>query len=242
MNAVRSWIALFVVSMGCGGPPSETRDSGPVDVDPFGETHTGQYHLGPVDWEGSEYWNACAPYPSEIQAIEGEVIAGLSNEIAASGSHCDACIFVTTDAGRSILARVVTYGVSNAAGDIDVSPAMFDALHQGEFPRAMRWQLARCGSSEPIYVQFQTGAHEYWTSFWIRNPNVAVQNVEVRSANHADYFGMRRAPDGTWNDDGGFGLGPFTLRITGVDGSSIEEAFDGFSGGDLLRASANLPR
>jgi expansin (peptidoglycan-binding protein) len=228
---------LVVLLASCGGPSAPEGDAGPLVS--LGEEHEGEYHLGPVEWSGS-FWNACAPYPDAIQAIEGELLVGLSNEMASSGSYCDACIEVTTDAGRSVVARVVTYGVTEAPGNIDMSQAAFDAIHQGEFPRTMSWRLITCPTSEPIYVQFQTGAHEDWSSFWVRNPRVAIDRVEVRSARHAEYFTLRRQTDGTFNDDGGFGAGEFTLRITGVDGSSIEETFPGFSGGDLLRGSGNL--
>ena len=52
--------------------------------------------------------------------------------------------------------------------------------------------------------------------------------------NHADWFALRLGPDGTWNDDGGFGEGEFTLRVTARTGATVEDTFGGFAGGDLL--------
>ncbi len=223
--------------LGCG-PRVSIGDAGPTRV--LGEEILGDYHLGPVEWTGS-FTNACGPYPSEIAAIEGSYLAGLSNEIAASGDHCDACIEVTTDAGRSAVLRVVTYGVTEAPGNIDVSQAAFDALHQGEFPRTMRYRVSGCNTTEPIYFQFQTGANIWWTSLWVRNPRVAIARVEVQSANHADFFALRRGPDGTFTDDGGFGDGPFVLRVVAIDGALIEESFDALVPGALVRGAANFP-
>ena len=205
----------------------------------LGEPHEGEYHLGPVEWEGS-FWNACAPYPPEVQALEGEMLAGVSNELGADGSHCDACIEIETGLGKSVIARVVTYGVTQAPGNIDVSQAAFDVLNQDENPRSMTWRLVSCAGTEPLRFQYQTGANAYWTSLWVRNPRVAIAKLEVTSANHATPFELRRAPDGTFTDDGGFGEGAFTLIVTGVDGSATEETFDGFTPGALVVGSTNL--
>jgi expansin len=205
----------------------------------FGEKHQGEYHLGPVEWTGS-FNNACSPYPESIAALEGGMLVGLSGEIAGKGDYCDACIQITTDLGKSVVARVVTYGVTSAPGNIDLSQAAYDAIHQNEFPRLMTWQLVSCSTTEPMYFQFQTGAHEDWTSFWVRNPNKAVDKVEVKSAKHTDFFLLRREVDGTLNDDAGFGTGPFTLRISSNDGQSVEQSFPGFKGGDLLKGNNNF--
>ena len=93
----------------------------------------------------------------------------------------------------------------------------------------------------PSHVQFQTGANQSWTSLWVRNPRVAIDHVDVQSANHASWFTLRRGNDGTLNDDSGFGAGAFSLRVVGVNGSSLEQTFPGFNPGDLLTGTANLP-
>lgn len=222
---------------GSGGPAPSAATGSPGEV--LGEPHTGDYHLGPVEWEGS-FWNACAPYPGEVQTLEGEMLAGVSNELGADGSLCDACIQVDTDAGKSVIARVVTYGVTQAPGNIDVSQAAFDVLNVGENPRSMTWKLVSCAGTEPLRYQFQEGANPYWTSLWVRNPRVAIAKVAVTSANHAQPFELTRGPDGTFTDAGGFGEGAFTLTITGVDGATAEEHFDGFTPGALVTGATNL--
>jgi hypothetical protein len=70
---------------------------------------------------------------------------------------------------------------------------------------------------------------------------VPVTKVEVKSTNHKDYFTLRREMDGTLNDDGGFGAGAFTLRITGLDGQSITDAFPSFSPGQILTSTQQFP-
>lgn len=218
---------------GPGGP-----SSGPGGK-PLGDPVDGEYNLGPVEWTGS-FPNACAPYPDQIAGIDGNLLAGLSNTYASDGSLCDACIRVDTAGGKSLTARVVTYGETTAPGNIDVSQAAFDQLSTGEYPRTMTWQLVDCPSSGPLYYQFQTGANVYWTSLWVRNPRVAITKVEVKSANHGDFAAIERGPDGTFTDAGGFGDGAFTLRITGIDGSTTTQDFPKFDPGSLVEGSANL--
>lgn len=206
-----------------------------------GPDHAGQYHLGPVDFAETVFHNACAPYPQTIRGITGNMIAGVSDTIATPGSLCDACVEVTTDLGRAAVLRVVTYGVSNTSGDLDLSPAAYEYLTQGEYPRSMSWHLVACDNGEPLYVQFQSDASQWWTSLWIRNPSMAIESVEVKSTNHPTFTALTLGTDGTYTDGGGFGAGPFTLRITGVTGATYEMDFDGVTGGALVAATGNMP-
>jgi len=74
----------------------------------------------------------------------------------------------------------------------------------------------------------------------VRNPKVPITKVEVKSANHSRFVELRRETDGTLNDDGGFGSGPFTLRISrhgrpGPDGDA-----PGFSAGQIITATVQF--
>ena len=206
----------------------------------YGEIHEGQYHLGPVDFAETEWHNACAPgggYAAALRdatGLGGEYLAGVSNTYADGGGVCDACIQITTATGRSIVARVATYGATNEPGDVDVSPSVYEALNTDEYPRYMTWQFAKCPDTGPLRYEFQTEANPWWTSLWVRNPRVPLVSVEVQSANHSTYFTLRRETDGTLNDDGGFGEGEFTLRLTAMDGQIITDTLPGFSAGETI--------
>lgn len=228
---------VFPRDGGSGVDTGPRPDTGPTTS--LGTNHDGQYNLGPVDWSESAWHNACSPYPSEIQTLEGELLAGVSNGVG-TGDYCDACVEVTTAMGRSLIARVVTYGDTMAPGDMDLSQAAYDMLNAGEYPRTMSWHLVACPSTTPLYVQYQTGANVWWTSFWIRNPRVAIARVEVTSANHASPVMLTQGGDGTFTDASGFGDGAFTLRVVGVDGSTFTQTFPSFTPGALVMADGNL--
>lgn len=211
--------------------------------DVIGDGHEGLYHLGPVDFAETEWHNACAPttkYRPELQAsvgLNGEFLAGVSNAFNDGGGVCDACIFIETAKGKSIVARVVTYGVEQADGDIDVSPSVFEAIHQDENPRRMTWHFSRCPDVGGLKYEFQTAANPFWTSLWVRNPRVPLVKAEVKAGGDADFVELQRAGDGTLTDPSGFGDGPFTLRLTAMDGQVITEELPGFKAGELVQSN-----
>jgi hypothetical protein len=105
----------------------------------------------------------------------------------------------------------------------------------------MTWHLVACDNGEPLYVQFQTEASQWWTSFWIRNPSMAIERVEVRNAKFPNGKALDRNSDGTFTEGSGFGDGPFTLRVIGVTGASFDVPFDSVEAGALVAASGNIP-
>lgn len=228
---------------GDGDTSSGDGDAPPTTNAPtLGAEHAGQYHLGPVDFAETEWHNACAPgggYRSSLRAtvgLGGEYLAGVSNEYSQLGGVCDACILIETATGHSIVARVVTYGVEQEAGDIDVSPAVFEALNEDEYPRSMTWSFAKCPDSGNLIYEFQTEANPWWTSLWIRNPKVPLEKVEVRKSGSGAFLELERGTDGTLTDPSGFGEGAFTLRMTAIDGQVLEDELPGFEAGALVES------
>jgi len=225
-------------SSSSGGSASST--TGGSDDDTYSEVFTGgQFHLGPVDWEQSEWYNSCSPYPELIQEIEGDLLAGLELTHNGEGQLCDACVKLTADTGKTVVARVITTGVTTK-NSIDLSPAAFEALDSGEYPRSMSWQVVKCPDTGNIYYQFQTEANVWWTSLWVRNPRIPIEKVEVQSSNHSGWFALQRGSDGTYTDASGFGEGQFTIRVTAVDGQTIEDTFQSLEPGALLESSGNF--
>jgi expansin (peptidoglycan-binding protein) len=219
--------------------------SGPLVT--FGSPYTdGVYNLGPVDYAETEFHNACAPatkYDPRVQAVEGTLLAGLWSGLPNVAGYCDACIYVTTAKGKSALLRVVTYGTT-PTDSLDTSQSAFTLLSVGEYPRDMTWELAECPDTGPMLYEFQTASSQYWTSLWVRNARVPLTKVEVESANHATWTELTRGSDGTLTDASGFGVGSFTLRSTGIDGTQIDETFAWPSAGvagAFLTGTQNFP-
>jgi len=227
---------------GTGGATGTTGSGGGAPTgggQGYGDVHMGEYDQGWVEWQGS-FPNSCEPYTPDLEAIEGNLLVRVSTELFGGGELCDACIRIDTAMGKSVVARVITNGTTQAPGNVDVSHAVWDAISSGEYPRTMTWRLAKCPDTGKIYYQFQTGAHADWSSLWVRNPRVAVKKVEVKSARHADWAALQLGTDGTYTDGGGFGAGSFTLQITAMDDQVVTDTFPGFMGGDVLESSGNF--
>lgn len=245
-------VRIVAIVCGCAAACGSGPDGGgggtpePEELVTYGQPYTGgEFHLGPVDYEESQWHNACAPgtrYAPAIRALEGPYLAGLWNGIPDVASYCDACIYVTTAMGKSALLRVVTYG-DTSPNSIDVSPAAYEILNSGEYPRAMTWQLAKCNDTGDLHYEFQTGSNPYWTSLWVRNARVPLTGVAVQSENHAAFIELARGGDGTLTDASGFGVGEFTIRLTGLDGQVVTDTFawpDGGIAGQMLVGDRNF--
>jgi expansin (peptidoglycan-binding protein) len=216
---------------------STVTPNGGTGLRTFGDSHAGEYELGPVEWTGS-FNNSCSPYTSAIESQEGNYLTGLGLMWNGDGSLCDACVLVKTAMGKSLVMRVVTTGETTAPNNIDVSQEAYTLLNLNEYPRSMTWQVVECPATGNIQYQFQTEASEYWTSLWVRNISAPLAKVEVKSVNHADFTAMDRGMDGTFTDSKGFGKGSFTLRITSQDGRTLTDTYSSFNAGDVL-ASPN---
>ena len=131
----------------------------------------------------------------------------------------------------------MTYGVEQADGAIDVSPSVYEAIHQGEFPRRQTWHFTRCPEAGPLRYEFQTEANPFWTSLWVRNPRVPLVKAEVKAAGDKDFVPLARGGDGTLTDASGFGEGAFTLRLTSMDDQVITDDLPGFEAGTLVESN-----
>ncbi|MDB4988169.1 MAG: extracellular endoglucanase precursor [Myxococcaceae bacterium] len=184
----------------------------------------GEFHLGPVDWEETQFHNACASeqkYPGSVRRAEGQLLAGIWSGVSTPESYCDTCIEVQTAKGKTAVLRVVTYG-DTTVDSIDVSSEAYALLDSGEYPRNMSWQLVGCPDTGKLSYEFKTGSNAYWTAFWVRNARVPIASVEVMSLRHA-YAASSRDSDGSFVDAAGFGEGTFSIRVTSVDGQVITD-------------------
>ena len=201
-------ILLFVTA--CGSS-SHDAVSVPVVIDDaggqfFGDVHSGNFWLGPVDYSESQYHNACAPsvkYPAGIQQLYGNYIMGLANEAqlqnltAGDGQLCDVCAELTAN-GQSLVAHVVTYGQETGPSDVDVSTQV-DAALQGSVGRTLTWRFITCPTTAPIYYTFdgRQWSNTWFFRVWVRNSRVPVVKVEYQMGS-SDWATADWQSDGAW--------------------------------------------
>lgn len=93
-----------------------------------------------------------------------------------------------------------------------------------------------------ITYEFAAGSNAWWTAFWVKNNTKSLSRVDVKSANHADWFQLTLQGDGSYADAGGFGAGSFTIRLTSTDGQSIEDTYTAFTAGGTLQSTSQFKR
>jgi len=206
----------------------------------FGDSHSGNFWLGPVDYAETEWHNACAPsvkYPAGIQSLYGNYIMGLANEVllegllAGNGELCDTCVELAAN-GKTLVAHAVTFGDETGPNDIDVSPEINVALDGGT-SRSVNWRFITCPTAAPIQYTFDGRQWDnvWFFRVWVRNSRVPITKVEVK-------VGSGGFTEADWQTDGAFQAssqdfsGGFTLRVTSIDGVTLEDDLPGIGSFD----------
>jgi hypothetical protein len=239
-----SLLVLFGLVVGC----SSSSGSQPVPIvvgdagsSTFGDSHTGNFWLGPVDFSESQWHNACGPsdgkYPQLIQQLYGDYLMGLSNQLklgslaAGSGQLCDTCAELSAN-GKTLVAHVVTYGDETGTYDIDVSPQVDSAL-SGATGRTATWRFVTCPTQNPIYYTFdgRDWTNVWYFRVWIRNSRVPVTKVEYKLGSQA-WTTADWQSDGAWQAASADFSKGFSLRVTSLDGATIEDTLPGIGNFD----------
>jgi hypothetical protein len=226
-------------SKSTGGSSASGGDAGTAaqpsgDARYFGDTHSGNFWLGPVDYAETQWHNACAPsnkYPAGIRSLYGSYLLGLANEVvlggldASSGQLCDTCAELTAN-GVTLVAHAVTYGEETGPNDIDVSPEANDALG-GDEGRAVSWRFVTCPTNDPVHYTFdgRQWSNTFFFRLWVRNARVPIDKVEYR-------VGSGAWSEAEWQSDGAFQAsddfsGGFSVRVTSLDGQTLEDDVPG---------------
>ncbi|HEV8550782.1 MAG TPA: hypothetical protein VGQ57_17170, partial [Polyangiaceae bacterium] len=195
----------------------------------YGDSHSGNFWLGPVDYAETEWHNACAPsnkYPQGIQELYGTNIMGLANEVmlegltASNGELCDTCVELTAN-GKTLIARAVTYGQETGPNDIDVSPEI-DAELDGNAGRNVTWRFVKCSENSSVEYTFdgRDWSNTWFFRVWVRNARVPVNKVEVRVGS-GDWSTADWQTDGAWQASSQDFSGGFSLRVTAIDGQTL---------------------
>ena len=203
----------------------------------FGDPHSGNFWIGPVDYAETVFHNACAPsvkYPVAIQQLYGNYIMGLSNQAqlqtltAGNGQLCDVCAELTAN-GQTLIAHVVTYGDETGPWDIDVSTQVDSALN-GTANRRITWQFIACPTTAPITYTFdgRQWSNTWFFRVWVRNARVPVAKVEYKLGANA-WSTVDWQSDGAWQASSADFSGGFSLRVTSIDNQTIEDALPGLN-------------
>ena len=152
---------------------------------------------------------------------------------------CGQCLEVTGPAATAVI-QVVDRCHSCADNRLVINKPAFDkiagkASHGRE---QVKWRVVPCGVEGNLEFRIKKTSSEYWTAIQVRNHRVGVKGVEF----HRDgqWVAMTRAEDNYFVAAKGVGKGGMKLRVTGVDGQVVEQAFEKWKDGETYKGAVQF--
>lgn len=170
------------------------------------------------------YYAATGAGNCSFPASPGDLLVAAMNDTDYAGSAaCGACAAIDGPAG-SVTVRIVDRCPECAKGDIDMSPEAFAKiapLSAGRVP--ITWHYVPCTVSSPIVYHFKDGSNPNWTAVQIRNHSLPVAKFEYLGGDGV-FHEVPRLDYNYFVEAHGMGPGPFTFRVTDVEGHVLEDS------------------
>lgn len=181
------------------------------------------------DADGAGAWN-CS-YPVKDGPID---VTALNFPEYAKSAACGTCFVVKGPKG-SVTVRVVDSCPGCKEGHLDLSEQAFAKIADrvaGRVP--ITYQGVACEVSGNLSYHFKEGSSKYWTAIQIRNHKLPIAKVEYEKA--GAFVNMPRSDYNYFIDTKGVGDLPagLKIRITAVDGQTVEESLPGTIQADKL--------
>ncbi len=199
MRRVALWLALC---LGCSNPGA------PI---PFGETQDGI-----ATWYDATGDGACSfGRSSDLQ------VAAMNAPQFAGSAVCGECIDVKGPRGSTVV-RVVDKCPECGPGHLDLSKEAFSKiaeLSQGKVD--ITWQPVACPVSGNVQYHFKDGSSKWWTAIQVRNHRLPISKLEW--SRQGSWVEISRESYNYFVVSGGVGDGPVKVRVTAVDGQTLED-------------------
>jgi expansin (peptidoglycan-binding protein) len=138
----------------------------------------------------------------------------------ASAAACGGYLEVTGPHG-SVRVKVIDQCPDCAAGHIDLSEAAFAALAplSAGLISVSYSSLAAPPLPGPVSVEVKQGSSQYWLALLADNTGNPLAAVQVRTS--SGWLSLARASYDYWIASSGAGAGPFTVRLTDIEGHQV---------------------
>lgn len=169
-----------------------------------------------------------------------DLLVGAMNHVDyASSAVCGACVHIKGPVGE-VTVRVVDQCPECKQGDIDLSPQAFMPLADlslGRIP--ITWTYVSCDVKGPIVYHFKEGSNQWWTAVQIRNARYAIDKLEFQQ--NGSFVEVARLDYNYFVADSGMGPGPYTFRVTDVNGAQLVDTGVPFVEAGDSDGAAQLP-
>ena len=204
---------------GAASPPPGHAADGSVSAGPTCPA-TATVHTG----EGTYYTFADGAGNCMFPATPDDLDIGAMNHDDYAGSAACGRSAHVVGAQGELTIRIVDQCPECPAGNIDFSPLAFaklDDVAKGRIP--ITWTYVACAVTGPIVYHFKDGSNAWWTAVQIRNHRYGIAKLEYVDDSGA-WVDVPRLDYNYFVAASGMGPGPYSFRVTDVNGAVVEDA------------------
>lgn len=214
---------------GGGGARSTTNPNAPTVT--LGQTEKGIATYYAATGAGNCSF-AASPDAMDVAAMNAEEYAG--------SAVCGECVKAKGPKGE-VTVRIVDQCPECKKGHLDMSKEAFAKIADVSAGRVdIEWSVVTCGVSGPVKYHFKDGSSKWWTAIQVLNHRLPITKLEVKKAGSSAYEEVAREDYNYFVADGGVGDGPFSVRITGVGGSTLEDTLPGVTSDTTVDGAAQF--
>ena len=176
---------------------------------------------GTVSGTATHYVLAGLPNCSYPSPPANNLFVALSPSEYDGAAACGGYLTVTGPDG-SVTVQVIDQCPECAAGHIDLSEAAFAELAPlGAGLINVHYQhLTDPPLPGPITMEVKSGSSQYWLALLAGNTGNPLASVQVETGS-GGWLGLERASYNYWIAQSGAGSGPFTVRLTDIEGNQV---------------------
>ena len=171
----------------------------------------------------------------------------MNEEDYANAAACGACVEITNTQNNSKLTVQIVdqcpyqgneqwcFGGSH---HIDLNPPAYQALGASDNP-AITWRYVSCNHGGNIQYLIEQNSSQYYLAVAIMNHENRLASVEVQV--DGTFRSMTRPAHNEWELTTGAGNGPFTFRITDINGNVVTDSNVPFTKGQPIDGGGQFP-
>jgi expansin (peptidoglycan-binding protein) len=237
---MRALLSLVFATVACSSSGSSSApDAGGFTPasDDAGNTST---TFGELRSGIATYYDATGAGNCSFDATPDDLdVVALQTTMYAGSAWCGACVKVQGPKGNVTVRVVDSCPTCENANHIDLSQQAFAKIAEVSAGRVdVKWQFVPCAVSGPIAYHFKEGSNPYWTAIQIRNHRVPIAKVEAKKK--GAWQTLKRVDYNYFLDESGLGDGPYDLRVTSIEGKSIEDPAIGFAEATTVAGASQL--
>ena len=235
---VSSGLAALLAASACSGDAT-TAASGASAGDGGGAASGAGAPFGDVHDGVATYYDATGAGACSFDPTPGDLdVAAMNAPEFAGSAVCGECVAVTGPRG-SVTVRIVDLCPECLAGHLDLSAEAFAKIAVPADGRvAIRWQATPCAVPGNVAYHFKEGSNPYWTALQVRNHRLPIAKLEIDQG--GAFVEVSRASYNYFVDPAGTGSGAIHVRITAVDGQTLEDTLPPVAPDVTVEGSAQL--